>query len=69
MFLMMRRDVWANTWIRERNAARMQLTSDLCDLVIPLSAIGFVNFDEGIVGLAGTTSSLIGLLAQWRKTA
>ncbi|MCJ1328579.1 Peroxisomal membrane protein PMP27 [Thelotrema lepadinum] len=54
---------------RERNAARMQLTSDLCDLVIPLSAIGFVNFDEGIVGLAGTTSSLIGLLAQWRKTA
>ena len=54
---------------RERTAAQMQLTSDVCDLVIPVASLGFINFDEGIVGLAGTTSSLIGLLAQWRKTA
>jgi hypothetical protein len=54
---------------RERSVANTQLTSDLCDLVIPLTALGFVNFDEGIVGLAGTTSSIIGLLAQWKKTA
>ena len=54
---------------RERTAINTQLLSDLCDLVIPTAALGFVNFDEGVVGLAGTTSSLIGLMAQWRKTA
>lgn len=53
---------------RERSAINIQLLSDLCDLVIPTAALGFVNFDEGIVGLAGTTSSLVGLLAQWKKT-
>lgn len=47
----------------------MQLTSDLCDLTIPLSALTWVNFDDGIVGLAGTLSSLIGLYVQWKKTA
>ncbi|KAI4155358.1 MAG: hypothetical protein LQ340_001047 [Diploschistes diacapsis] len=54
---------------RERTTAQVQLTSDLCDLVIPVAALNFINFDEGIVGLAGTTSSFLGLLAQWRKTA
>ena len=55
--------------LRERAAATMQLTSDLCDLVVPVASLGFVNFDEGIVGLAGTASSVIGLLSQWRRTA
>lgn len=54
---------------RESSAARIQLFSDLSDLVIPASAIGLANFDDGFVGIAGTTSSLIGLWSQWRKTA
>ncbi|KAK0284184.1 Peroxisomal membrane protein PMP27 [Friedmanniomyces endolithicus] len=33
------------------------------------ATLGFGNFDDGIVGLAGTTSSLIGLFATWAKTA
>lgn len=53
----------------ERAASRLQLLSDLCDLTVPSSALGWVGFDEGIVGLAGTTSSLIGLYLQWKKTA
>jgi peroxin-11B len=38
-------------------------------LTAPSSALGWIGFDEGIVGLAGTTSSLIGLYLQWKKTA
>jgi peroxin-11B len=41
----------------------------LCDLTVPSSALGFVNLDDGIVGLAGTLSSLIGLYGAWQKTA
>ncbi|KAI9650741.1 Peroxisomal membrane protein PMP27 [Ciborinia camelliae] len=54
---------------KERAAINIQLLSDLCDLTVPSSAIGLANFDDGIVGLAGTVSSLIGIYSQWKKTA
>ena len=54
---------------RERTATQLQLVSDLCDLTVPTANLGLINFDDGIVGLAGTTSSLIGLSAAWAKTA
>ncbi|OGE49320.1 hypothetical protein PENARI_c022G10286 [Penicillium arizonense] len=54
---------------KERSAARIQLISDLCDLAVPASAVGWVALDDGIVGIAGTISSLIGVWSQWRKTA
>ena len=54
---------------RERTASQLQLTSDLCDLTVPLSALNWVGFDDGFVGLAGTLSSLIGVYLQWKKTA
>lgn len=54
---------------KERAAARIQLVSDLCDMTIPASAIGIVALDDGLVGIAGTVSSLIGIWSQWRKTA
>jgi peroxin-11B len=57
------------TFYSERSAAQTQLVSDLCDLFIPVSALGYINVDDGVVGLAGAVSSLIGLMAQWNKTA
>ncbi|CAI7588818.1 unnamed protein product [Penicillium bialowiezense] len=54
---------------KERSAARIQLFSDVCDLAAPLSAVGILNLDDGIVGISGTISSLIGVWSQWRKTA
>lgn len=54
---------------RERYAANLQLLSDGCDLTVPGSALGWVDLDDGIVGLAGTVSSLIGLRGAWEKTA
>lgn len=54
---------------RQRTAANIQLISDICDLAVPSSALGYVNLDDGIVGLAGTVSSLIGVYTVWQKTA
>ncbi|KAI1764964.1 peroxisomal biogenesis factor 11 [Hypoxylon sp. FL1150] len=53
----------------ERSASRLQLLSDLCDLTAPTAALGWVGFDDGFVGLAGTVSSLLGVYTQWKKTA
>ncbi|MCJ1386515.1 Peroxisomal membrane protein PMP27, partial [Xylographa soralifera] len=54
---------------RERNSTNLQLISDLCDLTVPSAALGYANLDDGIVGLAGTVSSLIGIWGAWKKTA
>ncbi|KAE8369385.1 peroxisomal biogenesis factor 11 [Aspergillus caelatus] len=54
---------------KERSAARTQLFSDLCDMTIPVSSLGLANLDDGIVGIGGTVSSLLGVVSQWRKTA
>ncbi|KAL8905343.1 MAG: hypothetical protein Q9207_002691 [Kuettlingeria erythrocarpa] len=54
---------------RERTSTNLQLISDVCDLTIPGSALGYANLDDGIVGLAGTLSSLIAVWGTWKKTA
>ncbi len=54
---------------RERTTTNLQLISDLCDLTVPTAALGWANLDDGLVGLAGTVSSLIGVWATWKKTA
>ncbi|KAF2676195.1 peroxisomal biogenesis factor 11 [Lentithecium fluviatile CBS 122367] len=54
---------------REANAVKIQLISDLCDITIPTGALGWVKLDDGIVGLAGTVSSALGVWGQWKKTA
>jgi peroxin-11B len=54
---------------REWNATSLQLVSDLCDLVVPTASLGFADLDDGIVGLAGTVSSLLGVYSVWKKTA
>ncbi|KAF2123961.1 peroxisomal biogenesis factor 11 [Dothidotthia symphoricarpi CBS 119687] len=54
---------------KEMDALKVQLVSDVCDIMIPSTALGWIGLDEGFVGLAGTTSSLIGVWSQWKKTA
>lgn len=53
---------------RQRKVANIQLTSDLCDLTVPSTALGYANFDDGFIGLAGTLSSLLGIQGVWAKT-
>ncbi|KAL9094880.1 MAG: hypothetical protein Q9165_002829 [Trypethelium subeluteriae] len=54
---------------KEQSAANLQLISDLCDITIPSTFVGYLNLDDGLVGLAGTVSSLLGVYAAWKKTA
>ncbi|KAL7946586.1 peroxisomal biogenesis factor 11 [Trichoderma barbatum] len=54
--------------LKERAASHLQLVSDVCDLTIPSAALGWVGFDDGFVGLAGSVSSAIGVYSQWKKT-
>ncbi|KAL7275119.1 Peroxisomal membrane protein PMP27 [Rhizina undulata] len=55
--------------VRERKATQIQLLSDVCDVCIPTSALGYVKLDDGLVGIAGSISSYIGLKAAWKKTS
>jgi peroxin-11B len=54
---------------REWNATSLQLTSDLADICVPSTTLGWTGFDEGFVGLAGTLSSLLGVYSAWKKSA
>ncbi len=64
------RKYWADKDDRERRALNLQLISDLCDITVPSFGLGYVSFlDDGIVGLAGTLSSMIGVYSVWQKTA
>jgi len=52
---------------REWHAARLQLMSDCCDICLPATSLGLLGLDDGMLGLAGSTSSLIGLYNAWEK--
>ena len=55
--------------MKERNASTLQLVQDTCDLLVPGHALGYIGgLDDGIVGLAGTLSSVIGVYNVWKKS-
>jgi peroxin-11B len=54
---------------RETHAIKYQLTQDVFDALIPAGALGYLSFmDEGLIGIAGVISSLMGGYTQWIKT-
>ncbi len=57
------------TEIRQRKVVNVQLISDLCDLTVPSTMLGYLELDDGLIGLAGTMSSLLGVWGAWQKTA
>ncbi|EPQ28953.1 uncharacterized protein PFL1_03243 [Pseudozyma flocculosa PF-1] len=50
----------------EQAAVRYQMTQDALDWVIPATGADVLALDEGILGLAGCVSSLMGARTQWR---
>ncbi|KAF2398934.1 peroxisomal biogenesis factor 11 [Trichodelitschia bisporula] len=54
---------------REWNATSLQLAQDMCDICLPSTSLGLLNLDDGLVGIAGTVSSLLGVYSVWKKTA
>ncbi|PFH54594.1 hypothetical protein AMATHDRAFT_44433 [Amanita thiersii Skay4041] len=49
-----------------RAATRRQLTIDLLDLWIPATGAELVNINEGVLGIFGFITSLLGAKAQWK---
>jgi peroxin-11B len=57
----------SNDACREWNVATLQLACDLADMTVPATFLGIVNLDDGIVGLLGTFSSLVGMFNAWER--
>ena len=50
-------------------AIKYQLAQDVFDALIPAGSLGYLPFmDEGLIGLSGVVSSLMGGYTQWIKT-
>lgn len=52
---------------KERYEAAYQLIQDILDATIPGTALGYIDLDDGIVGLAGVVTSFMGASTQWKK--
>ncbi|GAB5592708.1 Peroxisomal membrane protein PMP27 [Umbelopsis nana] len=55
------------TLIKEKEEATFQLIQDGLDIIIPSSTLGWINVDEGLVGIVGTITSIMGGQTQWKK--
>ncbi|KAE8212696.1 hypothetical protein CF319_g3051 [Tilletia indica] len=50
----------------EQAAVRYQMIQDGLDWILPATGSDILNLDEGILGLAGFTTALMGARTQWR---
>lgn len=52
----------------EKKAANIQLVWDVLDTSIPIANLKYADLDDGVVGLAGLVTSLLGTKQQWAST-
>jgi len=52
---------------KERATVQRQLLQDTLDAMIPANALKIIDIGEGVVGLAGMVTSIMGIRAQWNK--
>ncbi|KAG0005069.1 Peroxisomal membrane protein PMP27 [Entomortierella chlamydospora] len=52
---------------REQHEVNKQLLQDALDMLIPSTSLGYVDLDDGLVGLIGTVTSIMGAQAHWAK--
>ncbi|KAI8972384.1 peroxisomal biogenesis factor 11 [Pilobolus umbonatus] len=52
---------------KDKLAVKFQFVQDSFDIIIPSTGLGFLNVDEGVVGIAGMITSLLGMRSQWNK--
>ncbi|KAF9131825.1 Peroxisomal membrane protein PMP27 [Mortierella sp. 14UC] len=57
----------SRTELSEQYALNKVLLQDGLDLLIPASGLGYVDLDDGVVGLIGTATSLMGAESHWAK--
>ncbi|KAG5368622.1 Peroxisomal membrane protein [Yarrowia sp. C11] len=54
---------------KDAAAAQKQLVWDLLDFSIPLTSLGYLHLDDGLVGLAGFATGIMGVQKAWAATA
>ncbi|KAF9098800.1 Peroxisomal membrane protein PMP27 [Mortierella sp. GBA35] len=52
---------------KEQHAVNKALLQDGLDMLIPSTGLGYVDLDDGAVGLIGTVTSLMGAQSHWAK--
>ncbi|KAG0318419.1 Peroxisomal membrane protein PMP27 [Podila horticola] len=52
---------------REQHAVNKDLLQDGLDMLIPSTGLGYLDLDDGAVGLIGTITSIMGAKSQWAK--
>ncbi|KAF9012206.1 Peroxisomal membrane protein PMP27, partial [Haplosporangium bisporale] len=52
---------------KEQDAVNKTLLLDGLDMLIPSTGLGYVDLDDGAVGLIGTITSIMGAQSQWAK--
>ncbi|KAI9284626.1 peroxisomal biogenesis factor 11 [Umbelopsis sp. AD052] len=55
--------------VKEKSDATYQLLQDALDFIIPSSTLGWIAADEGLVGIVGTVTSIMGASTQWKKVS
>lgn len=60
------RKIEAQQIATEQAAVQFQMTQDALDWLIPATGAEFLDLDEGVLGLAGFATSLMGARTQWR---
>lgn len=50
---------------RETKKVVQSTIQDMIDLIIPLSLMGMIDVSPGVVGLAGTVTSILGAISAW----
>ncbi|KAI9599049.1 peroxisomal biogenesis factor 11 [Syncephalis fuscata] len=52
---------------KEKAGIQRQLVQDGFDILIPSTTLEYTGLNDGLVGLAGTITSLMGIKSQWQK--
>ena len=51
---------------KEQGAVQWQMVQDALDALNPATAAEFLNMDDGVIGIAGTITSIMGATTQWQ---
>ncbi|KAG0233397.1 Peroxisomal membrane protein PMP27 [Actinomortierella wolfii] len=52
---------------KEQYSVNKQLLQDGLDMMIPATGLGYLSLDDGIIGLIGTVTAIMGAQTQWAK--
>lgn len=52
--------------LKEQYSVRRQITQDAIDTLLPASSLGYLHFNEGVLGAAGFITAIMGARSQWK---